>query len=186
MCVCGLRYHACNARAPYCRLWPAWLYNIFPHCLINGTIFEKKKYIDYTVKYVFWFSLQLVSETFLITRRTEGDIHWTLCKVTAILVRFWWNLKFHDRLSKSTQISSIMKIRPVGAELFHTESRRTDVPKLMVASRNLMNAPKMVTICVFSNFDAFFMLGIWSSEITLIPTIVVWLFYRYCLFDFSI
>jgi len=25
--------------APYCYLWPAWLYNIFTHYIINGTIF---------------------------------------------------------------------------------------------------------------------------------------------------
>ena len=27
----------------YCHLWPEWLYNIFPHYLIKGTIFGKKK-----------------------------------------------------------------------------------------------------------------------------------------------
>jgi hypothetical protein len=26
----------------YCHLWPVWLYHIFAHYLINGTIFEKK------------------------------------------------------------------------------------------------------------------------------------------------
>jgi hypothetical protein len=40
VCICNLRYAACNTHAPY--LWPAALYNIFLHCLINGTIFEKK------------------------------------------------------------------------------------------------------------------------------------------------
>jgi len=34
-----------------------------------------------------------------------------------------------------------MKIRPVGAELFHAD-RRTDVTKLIVAFRNFVNAPK--------------------------------------------
>ena len=45
VCVCSLRYPACNALAPCCRLWPVRLYNIFffPCCLVNGTIFEKKK-----------------------------------------------------------------------------------------------------------------------------------------------
>ena len=43
VCVCSLSYLACNADAPCCRLWPAPLYNIFPHFFINGTIFEKKK-----------------------------------------------------------------------------------------------------------------------------------------------
>jgi len=45
VCVFSLRYTACNAHAQYCQLWPAPLYNIFPHYLIHGTTFEKKKYI---------------------------------------------------------------------------------------------------------------------------------------------
>ena len=40
---CSLTTAACNAYAPYCHLRPVWLYHIFRHCLINGTIFEKKK-----------------------------------------------------------------------------------------------------------------------------------------------
>ena len=39
--VCGLRYPACNVHAPYFHLWPAWLYDIFPHYVINGKILEK-------------------------------------------------------------------------------------------------------------------------------------------------
>ena len=35
-------YSTCNAHAPYCHLWPATLYHIVPHYLIQGTIFEKK------------------------------------------------------------------------------------------------------------------------------------------------
>ena len=44
VCVfnCGVRYPACNAHAPYCHLWTKPLYNIFPHFLTKGTIFEKK------------------------------------------------------------------------------------------------------------------------------------------------
>jgi len=37
--VCNLRNPACNAHAPYCHLWNARLYYIFPHCLIHCTIF---------------------------------------------------------------------------------------------------------------------------------------------------
>ena len=39
-----LSYPACNAHAPYCRLWPVRLYLIFPHFDTGGTIFEKKSY----------------------------------------------------------------------------------------------------------------------------------------------
>jgi len=31
--VCSLRYPACNAHAPYCRLWPVALYAIFFHII---------------------------------------------------------------------------------------------------------------------------------------------------------
>ena len=43
VCVCSLRYPACNALLPYFHLWSAPLHNIFPHYLINGTSFGKKK-----------------------------------------------------------------------------------------------------------------------------------------------
>jgi hypothetical protein len=69
--ICSLRYPACNVLAPYCHLWPAPLYNIFPHYLINGTTFEKKLL---STKCVFWLSLQILSETFLILRRNERDM----------------------------------------------------------------------------------------------------------------
>ena len=68
---------------------PARLYNIFPHYLINGKIFQKELL---NTKCVFWFSLQLLSETFLILGRTERDIiiniHWYSRTVPVILVRF--------------------------------------------------------------------------------------------------
>ena len=43
----------------------------FPNDLINGKIFGKK---FPNTKYVFWVSLQILSETFLILRITERDI----------------------------------------------------------------------------------------------------------------
>jgi hypothetical protein len=61
VCVCSLRYPPWNAHAPYCHLWPVRLYNIFPRYLINGKVFDKKLL---NTKCVFWFSLQLLLETF--------------------------------------------------------------------------------------------------------------------------
>ena len=73
---------------PYCHLWPVWLYSIFPHCLMNGTIFGKKL-LD--TECVFSLSLQLLLETFLILRRNERDmikkLYWSSCTVPFILVR---------------------------------------------------------------------------------------------------
>ena len=89
VCVCSLRYPTRNGHAPYCHLWPAPLYNIFPHYLINNTVFEKKLL---NTKCVLWLSVQLLSETFLILRRTERDIiknvYRSSCTVTFIHVRF--------------------------------------------------------------------------------------------------
>jgi hypothetical protein len=43
VCVCSLRYLACQAHVPHhIRLWSVQLYHIFPHYLINSTIFRKK------------------------------------------------------------------------------------------------------------------------------------------------
>ena len=131
VCVCNLRHPACNAYAPYCHLWPAWLYHILPHYLTNGTIFENKLL---NIKCVFWFFLQLLSGTFLIIRRSERDmikiIYWSSCKVPVILVRFKWNLSLSDRFSKNIQIWNFIKIRLVGEELLHAagQKRRHDEP----------------------------------------------------------
>jgi hypothetical protein len=59
---------------------------LLPHYLINGTIFGKKLL---NTKCVFWFGLQLWSETFLILRRTARDVIITVyrsaCKVPVFL-----------------------------------------------------------------------------------------------------
>ena len=61
MFVCCLRYQTCNAHAPYCHLWPAPLYTIFPHYLINGTIFGK---MLLKIKWVSIFSTPFVWKVF--------------------------------------------------------------------------------------------------------------------------
>jgi len=90
VCVCSLRYPACNAPVPYCYLWPSPLYNIFPLFLINVMIFEKKNVTEHKM-YVSSFSA-ILSETFLILRRIERDmiknVHRSPYKVQFILVRF--------------------------------------------------------------------------------------------------
>jgi hypothetical protein len=72
VCVYSLRYPACNAHAPCCNQWPARLYNIFfPRYLIKGTI-SGKMFLN--TKCVFWFSLQLLSENFVLPNRIERDM----------------------------------------------------------------------------------------------------------------
>jgi hypothetical protein len=100
-CAYSLSYPTCNAHEPYCHLWPAWLYNIFPHYLINGIIFKKKLL---NTKCVFWFPLPVLSETFLILRRNEWDmihsVYWSSCKVPIILIQFLIELEFSWQFCK--------------------------------------------------------------------------------------
>jgi hypothetical protein len=49
------------------------------------------------------------------------NVYWSSCKVPAFLVTFQGRLNFLDRFSKMIQIANFMKIRPVGAELFHVD-----------------------------------------------------------------
>jgi hypothetical protein len=55
-------------------------------------------------------------------------------------------LVFLDRFSKNSHISNFLKIRPVGAELFHADGqtdgrteKRTEKTQLIVAFRNFAN-----------------------------------------------
>jgi len=68
---CKYRCPACNAYAPYCHLRHVRLYNILPHYLINGTVFEKKV-TEHKMRDII-FSKNL-SETFLILRRNQPYI----------------------------------------------------------------------------------------------------------------
>ena len=65
-------------------------------------------------------------------------VYWSSCRVTLILVRFQSNFNFADRFSKNIQMSKAMKIRPVGAGLFHAareRERETNITKLFTILR---------------------------------------------------
>jgi len=49
---------------------------------------------------------------------------------------------FSTGFRKNTYIPNFIKIRPVGAELFHADGQ-TDVPKLIIAFRTFANTPKI-------------------------------------------
>jgi hypothetical protein len=132
VCSCSLNYPARNA-LPYCHLWPVWLYHIFPHYLINGTILGKKKLPN--IKCAFWFSLQLLFETFLILRRIQRDIVTNVrslrVKYTLFLSDYNENWIFSTDIRKIARMLNVIRIRPVRSELFLAD-RQTDVTKLIV------------------------------------------------------
>ena len=47
VCVCSLRYPACNARPSYCHLWSVQLCNIFSILSHRKQDFRKRKYIKH-------------------------------------------------------------------------------------------------------------------------------------------
>jgi hypothetical protein len=166
--ICSLRYPARNEHAPYCHVCPALPYNSFPHYLKNGMIFEKKKLLN--TKFVFWFSLQLLSEAFLILRRNDRDmiknVYWFSCKYPLFQshcndtcffstdFRKILNIRFHENPSNGGRVV------PRGRTDRRTEERkdrRTNMTKLIVAFRNLANASKNgTTIYCYSNISVRF------------------------------
>jgi hypothetical protein len=50
-CVSSRRHTACNAHAPYCQVWPARLYNVFPRYLKKDKSFGRKTLLN--IKSVF-------------------------------------------------------------------------------------------------------------------------------------
>ena len=81
VCLYSCRcYPACKTHlfcaALCCHVWPVWLYRVFSHYLINSTNFRNQVT---NIQCVFWFSVQLFSETIHHLRRIHWDIvHYTL------------------------------------------------------------------------------------------------------------
>jgi len=86
-----LSYEVPVAYAPYCKFLCDFSgYTVvFPHYLIKDTFSRK---MSLNIEYVFWFSLQVLSEIFLTLRRIQRDIlknvHTLSYEVPVILVTF--------------------------------------------------------------------------------------------------
>ena len=84
------------------------------------------KVIEYKMC-VLIFSTNL-SEKFLMLRGIQRDIvinvHGYLCEVPVVLVGINENLIFSTDFEKRSNISNILKSRPLGAELFQADRRR--------------------------------------------------------------
>jgi hypothetical protein len=130
---------------------PVWLYHIFPHYFIKGTIFGKELL---NTKCVLIFSKTL-PKTFVILRRTERDIiinvRRSSCKIPVILVRFneTWIFSTYFRKILKYQISwKSVKSEPSCS--VRTDGR-TDKTKLIVAFRNFANAPNITRFQIALN-----------------------------------
>jgi hypothetical protein len=159
LCVCSLRYPACNTHVLYCHLRHVRLYNILPHYLIKGTIFERKKKKLLSIKCVFWFSLQLLSETFLILRKNEQymikSVYWTSCKVPVDLQTINSSLK--DTVKKNYSWRSKLLVIRVRETCWHV-LRYFHLFLSTEYSEWRKNAPSLIT---YSDLECFAVKRYW-------------------------
>ena len=107
-CACSVLYfHECSV----------WLYHIFPHYLINGTIFGEKNVTE--LKMCVLSSTATLPQTFLILRQIQRHNR----KCTKGLL---------DRFSKNPQTLNLMKIRTVWTGLFNAD-RQTWQSKIHIS-----------------------------------------------------
>jgi hypothetical protein len=84
------------------------LYYIFSNCLINDRIFLTKRVFEYKMRVLL--SLKIFSETFLILRRTKGNIIVNIIRysrnASVIFVSFEGNLKYSRSVLENIEIKN--------------------------------------------------------------------------------
>jgi hypothetical protein len=134
--------HAKRTRHISSHVWPFRFYHIFPHYLINGTIFAEKLL---HIKCVFIFSITL-STTFLIVRRTQRgiviNIHSFSCKVPCYSCQILIRLEFpRQSLRKLLKCQISWKSVQWKPSCPMRRDRQTDMTKLVAASCNFAKVP---------------------------------------------
>jgi hypothetical protein len=129
----------------YCHLWPVWLYHIFPHYLINGTIFGKK-FIEHKM------CVLVFSTTFFwnISHSTKNSARYIGLHVKCPLLLSDFNeTNFLDRVSKKYSTIKFDENPSSGSQVISMRTDgETDMKKLIVAFCNFAKAPnKNVTRC---------------------------------------
>jgi hypothetical protein len=93
--VCSLRYPEDNAHATHCHLWPARLYNIFPHFLISDKI--RKTFTDRVMRVLF-------SCTTFVWNISHSNKNWARCDKKCLVV-FMWSARYSFYIWTKLEIS---------------------------------------------------------------------------------
>jgi hypothetical protein len=140
--VCVYSHTSAACAALYSHMWPVWLYIIFPHFPINGTIFGKNVLLNINCVLIF-------SKTF-VSNISRSKKNWARYDRKCIVL-FMWNARYSDRILLKREFSrqifekysniNFMNIRPVGTE-FHVDGQM-EKTNLIVALRILRTRLKI-------------------------------------------
>ena len=145
VCVCSLSYTVRNAHASYCRLWPIWLYNVFPHFLLKVVIFKKKKriYKRYNVCFDFLTTLTWNISLSKNSGRYDQKCLLVFMLVTRFLCQVWMRVAFSRQIRKVLKYQISRKSIPwesVRSCSMWTDGQ-TDKTTLIVAFCNFSKRP---------------------------------------------
>ena len=113
-------HHAKRMRHIILLFVAVWLFNVFRYYLIQTMIFGKKLSHTKCVSVSFTTpSKSLILR--IIQRYIIINVHRSSCTVPVIRVTFYWNMNFLDKFRKHSHESNLIKIRQLGAELFHAD-----------------------------------------------------------------
>jgi hypothetical protein len=126
-------------------LWLLWLHCIFPHYLINVTIFGERKVIERKMCFDFLYICLNISHSKKNLARYCHKCKKSSGKVPVNFVGFWWIFNFLDRFSKKTlnikfheNPSSGSRVIPCGRTDGHDEANSR--------LSHFLNAPKNATL----------------------------------------
>jgi len=141
----------------YCRLWPIWLYHIFPHCLIHCTTFGKK--VNESKMRIFYFLCKFFPKHFLILRRIKGDIITNVHRFSCINVRYaaQFLIKFSPQIFEKYFNVKLCHNPTIESQFVpwgrtnRWADRQSDMRQLIITFHNFSKAPKNLNVC--KNFN---------------------------------